>query len=121
MKFIESYMNRMDARGEVIGIFREFPLAEINMVRTLAGHARGNHYHKSTNEFFIVLSGRLHLQVTTLKNEILFDGELSEGAMFIIEKNEIHTVTAISDVVWINGLDMKFSDSNPDFHIITSN
>lgn len=121
MKFIESYMNRMDARGEVIGIFREFPLAEINMIRTLAGHTRGNHYHKSTNEFFVVLSGRLHLNVMTLKNDLLFDGELSEGAKFIIEKNEIHTITAISDVVWINGLDVKFSGSNPDFHIIASN
>lgn len=121
MKIIESYMNLMDARGEVTGIFREFPLVEINIIRTLAGYTRGNHYHKITNEFFIVLSGRLHLKVTTLKNEVLFDGELSEGAKFIIEKNEIHTITAITDVVWMNGLDMKFSDSNPDFHIITSN
>lgn len=118
MRLLTNYMYKQDARGSVTGLFNEFPLEELNLISTLAGSVRGNHYHQITREFFFILTGKLHLLVTDLNNQIIFNAEIAAGTLFMIDPNEIHTITAITDVSWINGLDKKFSELNPDFHIL---
>jgi quercetin dioxygenase-like cupin family protein len=117
MKILEAYMSKHDDRGDVTGLFNLVPLEEVNIISTRAGCKRGNHYHKTTSEFFYIISGQLHLLVESLEQKIIFNDVLEEGALFLIEPDEIHTVTAITDVKWINGLDAKFSEKEPDFHI----
>ena len=118
MKLLNPYMEKQDVRGGVRGLFNQFPLEELNLICSVQGAVRGNHYHINTREFFYIVSGDIHLSVVTTGQQSIFDGVLGCGAIFIIEPYEVHTVTALTDVKWINGLDRMFSEQNPDFHVV---
>lgn len=118
MKLLKPYMEKRDERGGVLGLFNQFPLEEVNLISSVKGAIRGNHYHINTREFFYLVSGEIHLSVMTTDQNVVFDDVLTTGSIFIIEPYEVHTVTALSDAQWINGLDRLFSDKNPDFHVV---
>ena len=92
--------------------------ADLNYCETKAGNIRGNHYHKNTDELFIILSGEIELLVEKIMdNKILYSEKCEFGKfdIFIINTYENHTITAKTDCSWISLLTVPFEENNMDF------
>ena len=52
------------------GLINEGEWKELNFFSTKAGQVRGDHYHKNTDELFIILEGeiKIKLQILNLKS-----------------------------------------------------
>lgn len=119
---IKSYFGHKDSRGEVTGLINTGEWRELNLVTTHQGQVRGNHYHKTTTEAFIVLSGEIRVD---LRRPLGDNWETSThtfqgGDVFIIESGVEHTFFATQDSTWINMLDNPMDETNPDFHKFTT-
>jgi mannose-6-phosphate isomerase-like protein (cupin superfamily) len=119
--FYKNYFRNKDTRGLIIGLVNKGNWKEINYFETSGNQIRANHYHKETDELFIILKGKMKI---TLKN-ILVDGspgrniesyEIKKGDVFVISKMTYHTFEILQKSVWLNALSIKMDKKNPDFH-----
>jgi len=122
IKYIDRYCKHSDARGSFEGLINSGEWKEINMVSTVAGQTRGNHYHKSTTELFIIIYGKIKV-VTNYVNEDhslasdKYEYEVSDGDVFLIEPMVNHTFIVTQDSKWINVLSNKMDGREPfDIH-----
>ena len=83
IKFYSNYFKKEDPRGKIVGLINQGNWEELNYFCTDSDQIRGNHYHKKTDELFIILKGKLEIQLT----EVSQNGEL-EGRTesFFIKK-----------------------------------
>jgi oxalate decarboxylase/phosphoglucose isomerase-like protein (cupin superfamily) len=98
----------------LLGITRE-PWAEANFVRTAAGHARGNHYHRITTELFFVVRGEIEVAVHHVETGHAETFVAGPGDVFVVEPYELHVFTARTDAEWINMLSVAHDQDAPDF------
>jgi len=80
------------------------------------GVTRGNHYHKTTREFFYIIRGKIIVTVTNVKTNNTTRFTASPSDCFIIEPYENHTVEFLEDTEWIVLLSENFNAENPDIH-----
>ena len=111
IKFIKPYFSFPDERGTIIGLIQEGNWKEINSVFSKKGTRRGDHYHKETNEIFIILEGKinLHLQKEEDKDRVL-SVIVKQGDVFLIEPMVWHAFEVLEDSAWINMLDRVVKD-----------
>lgn len=111
IKIIKPYFSHKDERGLIVGLVQEGNWKEINIVTSKKGTRRGDHYHKLTNELFIILSGRitLHLQMQIDRDRTM-TYELFKGDVFTVEPGIWHTFEVLEDSSWINALDRIVPD-----------
>ena len=57
IKFINSYFQNDDNRGNIYGIINQSNWQEINIISSRKGSVRGGHYHKKTIELFFIIEG----------------------------------------------------------------
>ena len=96
---------------------------EINIISSEAHSIRGNHYHKYTDELFIILEGRIKITLqNVLTNKKLGKKkktfEVLKGDVFFIKKNVNHIFETIEFSKWINVLSMKTNKKKPDINRI---
>ena len=91
-------------------------MERVKFFSTKAGQVRGDHYHKNTDELFIILEGEIKIIVTDIKSEKSKEVLVKEGDVFVIKRKIIHSFFIIKDTKWINGLSQKMDKENPDFH-----
>ncbi len=121
MKIHSPVSKNIDERGEFICFISERlrEYRDLNYTVTSAGNTRGDHYHKDTNELFIMLSGEIELTIEKVENDEITGTEkytFSAYDMFEIEPYENHTIIVTSDCTWISLLSKPFDDSNMDFY-----
>lgn len=120
IRFIDHYFSVADARGSITGLVNFGEWREFNLVRSDSGVTRGNHYHKSTEEGFIILNGRMQVTV-----QAVCDGravgekrvqQVEANQVFIIEPMVCHEFCVTEPSVWINFLSKAMEPGNPDIH-----
>ncbi|NOT77556.1 MAG: cupin domain-containing protein [Bacteriovoracaceae bacterium] len=116
IKFIENYFAHSDERGSIKGLFNFGTWEEGNLITSNAGTIRGGHYHKGTNELFIILDGRIEITTKELGGDKEVVSVVTTGDVFFIEPNIVHTFKCIEDSRWINVLSKKMEQVSPDFY-----
>lgn len=118
LKIKARYFQSHDERGTIEGLINIGTWREINKISSVAGSIRGKHYHKKTQELFIILDGRIKVFLEKIENNIVISTDCVEvraGDVFIIAPYIQHTFTVIADAVWLNALSEPFDQRNPDF------
>ena len=120
--FFENYIIKSDSRGIMKGLINEGNWKELNFFSTKAGQVRGNHYHKKTDELFIILKGKIEIEWTEvdINGNNIFEIQkeyVKEGDVFVIKRKTRHTFIIIENTEWINGLSQKIDEKNPDIFI----
>lgn len=113
-KLIKNYFEFKDNRGVIKGLIDFGNWQEINYIQTNAGVTRGGHYHKKTEEIFIILEGTIEAE---FKQDDKFEKvTLQKGDVMLIEPLVVHTFHIKTDAVWINALSIKNDSKNPDIY-----
>jgi len=117
---LNRYIEHCDERGSFEGLVNFGTWKEINMVTSRRDMVRGDHYHKNTEELFIILEGKIRVCLENME-EGKRRGEslelyVEEGDVFIIEPNVCHTFHVLTDSRWINVLSRPIELENPDLH-----
>jgi oxalate decarboxylase/phosphoglucose isomerase-like protein (cupin superfamily) len=115
MKQLNNYFSHEDNRGIINGITNIGEWKEINLITSLKGSIRGNHYHKHTTELIYIISGEAELMWHKKDGEIN-SIQLHKNDCIIIETGEFHRVLAKQDTLWINALSIPMDPDNPDIH-----
>jgi len=120
LKFVDNYFIHEDDRGSIKGLVNFGNWKELNLIESKAGCIRGNHYHKTTTELFLILKGEIKIQTQQVINGQL-EGKVEEnivtkGKVFLIEPFINHTFIILKDSKWINVL--SDSKSSEDIHRI---
>ena len=117
--FLPNYFTKEDARGKMIGLVNEGNWKELNFFSTKPNQRRGNHYHKKTDELFIILKGRIKVELNSVSDSGKLIGDtksiiITKGDVFIIPKMIFHSFDIIEESNWINGLSIKMNNKAPD-------
>jgi len=116
MKIVKPNAVVADDRGKLIEVLLNIGYKQMNHVITKKGVTRGNHYHKTTREFFYIIRGKIIVTVTNVKTNNTTRFTASPSDCFIIEPYENHTVEFLEDTEWIVLLSENFNAENPDIH-----
>ena len=119
IKFYKNYMYKQDRRGKIVGIINQKTWKEINFFETKKNQIRANHYHKLTDELFIIMKGKIKITLT----KVLSNGKLNDKSqIYFIKKNDVFVIKKMThhvfeiqeDSLWYNALTKKMDDKNPD-------
>jgi dTDP-4-dehydrorhamnose 3,5-epimerase-like enzyme len=124
LHFVTRYFVHSDERGSIEGLINKGNWQELNLITSDAGIVRGNHYHKKTQELFIILEGDIEVQ-TQAVDEGKLVGNLSihkvkAGDVFLVEPMTNHIFTPHKPSKWINALSEPVDNEHPDFFRIES-
>jgi dTDP-4-dehydrorhamnose 3,5-epimerase-like enzyme len=118
-RILPHYFEHKDARGSIAGLLNVGVWRELNLISSDAGATRGRHYHKTTQECFVLLVGRIHVVFRRPlsageweQDERTFDA----GAVFIVEPGVEHTFHIEEPSKWINLLSQPVDTEQPDFY-----
>jgi len=118
IKFINEYFLHEDDRGFIRGLLNFGTWEEINIIESESGIIRGNHYHTSTEELFIILEGKIGITLQKVVDGNLIEEveeyEVKKDDVFLINKNINHIFEILEYSKWINVLTKKISKLNPD-------
>lgn len=110
------YFNFSDGRGEIEGIFQGKNWQEINIIRSIKGCIRGNHYHRETLEAFYVIEGKIKVTLVDIKTKEKNCYNLSAGDIFTIPLMTNHTFEILETAEWINMLSKPTVPGHEDIH-----
>lgn len=118
IKFIKNYFEHRDERGLIKGLINFGCWEEINIIESDRGVIRGNHYHKKTQEVFIILKGKIRVSLQRVENNSLV-GKIDKyivkkGDIFLVEKNVMHSFEVLQKSIWINILSKRIDKKRPD-------
>lgn len=117
-KLIFTLLENVDDRGSFTEFIRTIDNGQISIFKSNPGISRGNHYHNSKNEKFLVVNGKAKFEMINLKSrkkiEIFLDGKKPQ--VLITPPGWAHKITNVSKnmliaVVWANE---NFNINNPD-------
>ncbi len=121
IEFINNYFEHSDGRGYIKGLINKGSWQELNMIFTINGVTRGNHYHKDIFELFIILEGSIDVVVQRVRNNKFYGKEykylVKNGDVFIIEPMVNHVFYVKTDAKWINALSKKLNNGKDLFRI----
>jgi oxalate decarboxylase/phosphoglucose isomerase-like protein (cupin superfamily) len=123
IEFIPNYFEYSDDRGSINGLVNFGTWKEINIIYSEAVTVRGNHYHKNTDELFLVIEGKIKITLQKVLDDKELDNEkktfdVQEGDVFLIKKNVNHIFETIDNSKWINVLSQRINKVKPDIHRI---
>ena len=116
---IDRCFEHSDSRGNIHGLLNEGAWREMNLIASDAGAIRGGHYHKLTEECFVILSGAI---LATFRKpganglDSLEEVRFETGDVFIVNPLVEHTFEVREKARWINLLSIPMDAENPDFH-----
>jgi len=116
--FIKEYFQHSDHRGSIKGLVNFGCWEEVNIIESEPNVVRGNHYHKDTDELFIILDGKIKITLQNILDEKLGgkgkEYVVKKGDVFLIQKNIHHMFEILEYSRWLNVLSVKTDDDNPD-------
>ena len=118
-KRIEQYFEHSDFRGSIKGLVNSGAWREVNLINSDAGAVRGRHYHKLTEECFVILAGKILVKFRRpvagrpdLCDEII----VKKGDVFIVNPLVEHTFEILEKAQWINLLSIAVDSEHSDFY-----
>ena len=122
LHFVNRYFVHTDERGSIEGLINSGNWKEINLVTSDTGIIRGNHYHKKTNELFIILEGEIKVLTQKINQgnpvDEVRENYVKGGDVFIIKPMTNHIFIPLKPSKWINALSEPIDKNNPDFYRI---
>ena len=79
-----------DERGLILDIFYKKSIDHVALIKTKKDLIRGNHYHKDTTQYTLILEGSLEYWEKDLKSENLKSKICHQGDLITSEPNIIH-------------------------------
>jgi mannose-6-phosphate isomerase-like protein (cupin superfamily) len=116
---IEQYFEHIDPRGSIQGLINSGSWREINLISSDAGAVRGRHYHKLTEECFIILSGRILVKFRKPlpgKSDLYAEMIFYAGDVFTVNPLVEHTFEILEKAQWINLLSIPMDSEHSDFY-----
>jgi len=122
LRFVNRYFEHSDERGSIQGLINTGSWKELNIITSDPGMIRGNHYHKKTQELFIILEGDIEVQTQYVKDDQLVGentvNHVKSGDVFLIEPMTNHIFIPQCFSRWINALSKPMNNEHPDFYRI---
>lgn len=118
-RFIQGYFEHSDDRGSIKGLINTGTWREINIINSDAGAVRGRHYHKYTEECFVILAGKI---LVTFRKPVPGMPDLTaelicqSGDVFVVNPFVEHTFEILEKAQWINLLSTPMDQKNTDFY-----
>lgn len=111
-----------DTRGTFYEILKTIDSGQFSISTTQPGITRGNHYHDTKNEKFLVIKGEALIELRHILTNEIIKYSVSEKKMQIVEMvtGYTHNITNISDtemilLIWANEV---FNPDHPDTHFL---
>jgi quercetin dioxygenase-like cupin family protein len=95
MKKIKYKINFKDSRGYISDLVQNENINAVTLINFKKNSIRGNHYHKKTWQWNLILKGNIKL-VTQKGNSKKNNYNLSKGNLFLLAPNEKHALKALS-------------------------
>jgi len=111
-----------DDRGTFYEILKTQDSGQFSLSTTKAGITRGNHYHNTKNEKFLVVKGKALIEFRHIFSEEIISYEVSGSSMEVVEMipGYTHNIKNIGDdelllFLWANE---QFDQNNPDTYFL---
>jgi UDP-2-acetamido-2,6-beta-L-arabino-hexul-4-ose reductase len=111
-----------DERGTFYEILKTQDSGQFSLSTTKAGITRGNHYHNTKNEKFLVVKGKAKIEFRHIFSDKIITYEVSDKSMEIVEMipGYTHNITNIGSeelllILWANE---QFDKNNPDTYFL---
>ena len=117
---IADYFRHSDGRGAIRGLINSNEWGEINFIESDAGQIRGLHYHRSSLEFFFIVSGEILVKTWPLDSKLKKGLEsqvvVKAGDAFLVRPMTLHAFETLQPSSWINAMSPRMSDAEKDIH-----
>lgn len=100
----------MDERGKLVQLVHQ-GYEQINVIKTVAGVRRGEHYHKSVKEAFYIVSGSVEVELKSTQNEVSCKKKFWEGEFFLIPPLVAHNFFFPEDCIMLAMYDRHIVDN----------
>lgn len=98
MNIHKTKVNFKDVRGEIRDILVGEKIDTITLITSKKGSVRGNHFHKKTDQFDYILSGKFECATKDMKNKNsrVVKKVLNVGDVAYHPRNEAHAFKALT-------------------------
>ena len=121
-KFSYKLKGHEDDRGTFYEILKTIDSGQISVSITKPGITRGNHYHNTKNEKFLVIRGKALIELRNIFSKEVIKYEVSDEELKIVEMipGYTHNITNIGDdemilLIWANE---NFDSNNSDTYYL---
>ena len=87
----------VDERGAINDIFSNLSIQHACYILSKKGAVRGNHYHKYTTQYTLIMQGNLFYKSKNLENSEIKEGIFDRGSMIISPPMEAHAMKALHE------------------------
>lgn len=89
-----------DERGHIKDLVESTQIKAVTEIYSVKGSIRANHYHKLTEQYNYLASGRVLVATKSEGKDIVYN-EFTAGAFFLIETQEHHALKFLEDSLLI--------------------
>lgn len=121
-KFSYELHGHADERGTFYEFIKTLDSGQVSISTTAPGVTRGNHYHNTKNEKFLVIKGQASIKLRQIDGDEVIEYTVSDRKMEIVEMipGYTHDITNTGDtemvlLLWANEL---FDRENPDTYFL---
>ena len=121
-KFAYELKGYEDERGTFYEFVKTLDSGQFSISTTVPGVTRGNHYHNSKNEKFLVIKGEASIKHRQIHGDEIIEYKVSDKKMEVVEMipGYTHDITNIGEcemvlLLWANEV---FDRENPDTHFL---
>ena len=121
-KFSYELTEHKDNRGAFVEILRTKDSGQFSISNSKPGITRGNHYHNTKNEKFLVIKGEAVIRFRHISSDEVIEYHVSDKKLEIVDipVGYTHNITNIGNeemvlVIWANEL---FDKENPDTYYL---
>lgn len=112
----------LDNRGSFVEILKTLDSGQISISTSKPGITRGNHYHNTKNEKFLVIKGKAQIKFRHILNSQIIEYNVSDEKLEIVDVpvGYTHNITNIGSdemilIIWANE---QFDKNNPDTYFL---
>lgn len=116
-EFTKSLKLNIDDRGNFAEIFKNKNFGQVSYFTIKSGKVRGNHYHNTKNEIFLVLTGKVKFNILNLINNVKFSYTINakDNKIIRMPSGYNHSIKNIGKtesiiIVWANEIFNKKND-----------
>lgn len=117
-KFVFSLDPKSDKRGKFVEFLRTNKSGQVSFFTIVPGEERGNHYHHTKNERFLVVCGAARFEMRNLRDDSFYTIDVDENSNDVIQTipGWVHKIKNIGEdrlivIVWVNE---NFNVDDPD-------
>jgi len=121
-KFSYLLHGHADERGTFYEFIKTIDSGQVSISTTAPGITRGNHYHNTKNEKFLVIKGEASIKHRQIHNNEIIEYKVSDKKMEVVEMipGYTHDITNIGEgemvlLLWANEM---FDRENPDTYFL---